>query len=120
MPSLASALATARRQAAAEAPSRGSDEVGPADNQVHTKLHDSALGHLRVEQAFYGIAEKFSRLQPSEHVRIVQEARVKQPSAPSVVDVGSTVYMLNPSGDLATTQAEFADTFRQQPGWQVA
>jgi hypothetical protein len=37
-----------------------------------------------------------------------------------MVDLGSTVYMLNPSGDLASTQAEFADTFRRQPGWQVA
>ena len=38
---------------------------------------------------------------------------------PKAVDVHDAVYMLNPSGDLAATQATFQEFFQQQPGWQV-
>ncbi|BDA44094.1 probable separin at C-terminar half [Coccomyxa sp. Obi] len=37
---------------------------------------------------------------------------------PKAVDVHDAVYMLNPSGDLASTQATFQEFFQQQPGWQ--
>lgn len=36
-----------------------------------------------------------------------------------MVDLRSTVYMLNPSGDLSATQAAFETLFRRQPDWQV-
>lgn len=35
------------------------------------------------------------------------------------VDPSEAVYLLNPSGDLPTTQATFEGYFAQQPGWQV-
>ncbi len=35
------------------------------------------------------------------------------------VDMTNTVYMVNPAGDLYSTQAAFEETFRQQPTWQV-
>ncbi len=37
----------------------------------------------------------------------------------SSVDVHDTVFMLNPSGDLASTQSTFQQLFQQQHGWQV-
>lgn len=36
-----------------------------------------------------------------------------------LVDVHDTVYVLNPSGDLASTQSTFQHFFAQQRGWQV-
>ena len=35
------------------------------------------------------------------------------------VDLASTFYALNPSGDLAATQATFQDWFRGMRGWEV-
>jgi hypothetical protein len=35
------------------------------------------------------------------------------------LDLGSTFYMLNPSGDLAMTQAAFEERFASLPGWEV-
>jgi Peptidase family C50 len=35
------------------------------------------------------------------------------------LDLGSTFYMLNPSGDLASTQAAFEERFASLPGWEV-
>ena len=35
------------------------------------------------------------------------------------VDVHDAVYLLNPSGDLASTQSTFQQLFQQQEGWQV-
>ena len=35
------------------------------------------------------------------------------------VDLASTFYALNPSGDLAATQATFQDWFSGMRGWQV-
>jgi hypothetical protein len=35
------------------------------------------------------------------------------------VDMASTVYMLNPGGDLPATQAAFETLFTGQPQWQV-
>lgn len=37
----------------------------------------------------------------------------------TTVDMSSTVYMVNPAGDLSSTQATFEETFRQQESWQV-
>jgi len=34
--------------------------------------------------------------------------------------MANTVYMVNPAGDLSTTQATFEETFRQQHTWQVS
>ena len=39
--------------------------------------------------------------------------------AGTAVDMSSTVYMVNPAGDLSSTQATFEETFRQQGSWQV-
>ena len=39
--------------------------------------------------------------------------------ATSGIDPRSAYYLLNPSGDLATTQAAFQDWFAHQQGWQV-
>ncbi|KAA6417398.1 MAG: cell division-associated BIMB-like, partial [Trebouxia sp. A1-2] len=36
----------------------------------------------------------------------------------TAVNMASTVYMVNPAGDLSTTQATFEETFRQQHTWQ--
>ncbi len=55
----------------------------------------------------------------------------RQPSAPedsppdaareaAAVNMANTVYMVNPAGDLSTTQATFEETFRQQHTWQVS
>ena len=55
----------------------------------------------------------------------------RQPSAPEgssadtareapAVNMAHTVYMVNPAGDLSTTQATFEETFRQQHTWQVS
>lgn len=38
----------------------------------------------------------------------------------TAVNMASTVYMVNPAGDLSTTQATFEETFRQQHTWQVS
>ncbi len=38
---------------------------------------------------------------------------------PKAVDLSSTVYMLNPGGDLMSTQAAFETFFASQPTWQV-
>lgn len=43
----------------------------------------------------------------------------RESHVPHVVDLRSTVYMLNPSGDLPATQAAFETLFRRQPDWQV-
>lgn len=40
-------------------------------------------------------------------------------TCPKGIDVHNAVYLLNPSGDLTTTQATFEDLFKQQSGWQV-
>lgn len=56
---------------------------------------------------------------------------VRQPSAPedaspdgareaTAVNMANTVYMVNPAGDLSTTQATFEEIFRQQHTWQVS
>lgn len=37
----------------------------------------------------------------------------------NALDLGSTFYMLNPSGDLASTQAAFEERFTSLPGWEV-
>lgn len=37
----------------------------------------------------------------------------------AALDLGSTFYMLNPSGDLAMTQAAFEERFASLPGWEV-
>ena len=39
--------------------------------------------------------------------------------AATSVDISSTVYMVNPAGDLSSTQATFEETFKQQKSWQV-
>ncbi len=55
----------------------------------------------------------------------------RQPSAPAgtsadrarestAVNMANTVYMVNPAGDLSSTQATFEETFRQQHTWQVS
>ena len=33
--------------------------------------------------------------------------------------MSNTVYMVNPAGDLAATQATFEESFKQQQTWQV-
>lgn len=40
-------------------------------------------------------------------------------AAADALDLGSTFYMLNPSGDLASTQAAFEERFASLPGWEV-
>ncbi|CAL8470074.1 g9616 [Coccomyxa elongata] len=45
-------------------------------------------------------------------------AEQRRSDGPKAVDVHDAVYMLNPSGDLASTQATFQEFFQQQPGWQ--
>lgn len=37
----------------------------------------------------------------------------------AALDLASTFYMLNPSGDLAATQAAFEERFSSQAGWEV-
>jgi separase len=41
------------------------------------------------------------------------------PAPAGALDLGSTFYMLNPSGDLASTQAAFEERFASVPGWEV-
>lgn len=53
-----------------------------------------------------------------------QPLAAEKPSADSqmqatVVNMANTVYMVNPAGDLSSTQATFEETFRQQQTWQV-
>ena len=42
------------------------------------------------------------------------------PKEATAVNMANTVYMVNPAGDLSTTQATFEETFRQQHTWQVS
>lgn len=42
------------------------------------------------------------------------------PLPPGSVDLSSTFYALNPSGDLADTQSAFQDWFGGMRGWQVS
>lgn len=55
---------------------------------------------------------------------LLPAARSAQRCAPAPttcsVDLSSTFYALNPSGDLATTQATFQDWFRGMKGWEVS
>lgn len=44
-------------------------------------------------------------------------AGIAAPAA--ALDLGSTFYMLNPSGDLTMTQATFEERFASLPGWEV-
>eukprot|EP00897_Mesotaenium_endlicherianum_P004306 jgi/Mesen1/3903/ME000208S02909 len=48
-----------------------------------------------------------------------QERAREEGGVPPVVDPQDAFYLLNPSGDLAPTQAAFEALFRLQPGWQV-
>ena len=55
----------------------------------------------------------------------VPDAAPSRPAAAQVatkgalVDLRSTYYMVNPSGDLPATQATFQELFQKQAGWQV-
>jgi hypothetical protein len=48
------------------------------------------------------------------------ETSADGPREATAVNMANTVYMVNPAGDLSTTQATFEETFRQQHTWQVS
>ena len=49
---------------------------------------------------------------------LAQASRTASEDHPCI-DLASTFYLINPSGDLPSTQATFQEWFQQQAGWQV-
>lgn len=54
-----------------------------------------------------------------EHDSVDAAAEASWPGAAPLIDPQSTFYLINPSGDLPSTQAAFQEWFQGQSGWQV-
>jgi len=51
--------------------------------------------------------------------KTIKSSVLEQPARLPTVDPYNTFYLLNPSGDLGSTQAAFEDWFKNQKGWEV-
>jgi separase len=50
--------------------------------------------------------------------KTIKSSILEQPARLPIVDPYNTFYLLNPSGDLGSTQAAFEDWFKNQKGWE--